>query len=177
MQWSKLKKKVESYFADSVRGRVELRSTRYHKAHDQEGRGYITIDKEEIANFCSITAWNAEYDLASELRKISGSTDFTNPDHQQEYYQAYDQADEILQKQGIRTQYQFYDSLTDYLSMPLNDALESKNIIIKSIAILDRRLGKRRIPKQKEAYSGHPVLKKLFEFRCSVENIKLKNAT
>ena len=172
MQWSKLKKNVEGHFAESIKGRVELRSTRYNKSHDQEGRGSITIDKEEVASFCSITAWNAEYKLASEIRETSGATDYRNPDQKNEYYQAYDQAEEILEKQGIHTQYQFYDSLTDFLSMPFEEALSSKNIIIKSLAVLDRRLGKRRIPQQKEAYTVHPVLKRLYDFRCSVEGIK-----
>ncbi len=171
MKWSKLKKTIESYFADSVKGRVELRSTRYHKSHDQEGRGYITIDKEEVASFCSITAWNSEYKLAEEIREISGATNFRNPSHQKEYYQAYDQAENILHKQGIYSQYEFYDSLKSYLNLPLDEALKSDNLIILSLAILDRRLGKRRITLQKESYSQHAVLKKLFEFRCTVENI------
>ena len=135
-------------------------------------RTQISIDKKEIVSFCSITAWMAENKIASELREISGATDFRNPDQQKEYYKAYNQAGEILQKQGIHTQYEFYDSLTKHLSMPIDEALESKNIILKGLAILDKRLGKRRIPQQKESYSEHPVLEKLFKFRCSVEGIK-----
>ncbi len=171
MQWSKLKNNVESFFAESVRGRAELRSTRYHKSHDREGRGYITIDKIEVASFCSITAWNKEYQLATELRNISGATDFRNPDQKKEYYASYDQAEEILNKQGILTQYSYYDALTEYLSMSIDEALSSDHFVIKSIAILDRRLGRRRIPQLKETYTSHPALKRLFEFRCSVENI------
>ena len=135
-------------------------------------RPQISIDKKEIVSFCSITAWMAENKIASELREISGATDFRNPDQQKEYYKAYNQAGEILQKQGIHTQYEFYDSLTKHLSMPIDEALESKNIILKGLAILDKPLGKRRIPQQKESYSEHPVLEKLFKFRCSVEGIK-----
>ena len=63
MQWSKLKKSIEYFFADSVKDRVELRSTRYHKSHDHEGRGYIVVDSEEIVSFCSITAWQKEREL------------------------------------------------------------------------------------------------------------------
>ena len=151
---------------------MELRSTRYHKSHDQEGRGYITIDKVEVASFCSITAWNKEHQLASELRQISRATDFRNPDHKTEYYSAYDQAEAILNKQGICTQYDFFYSLTNYLSMSIDEALSSDNFVIKAIAILDRRLGKRRMPQQKEAYPYHPSLKRLFEFRCAAEEIK-----
>ncbi len=173
MKWSKLKNSIENFFADSVKGRVELRSTRYHKAHDHEGRGYITIDKKEIASFCSISAWNAEFKLAEDIRKISGATDYKNPDHQEDYYMAYSQAEGILHNQGIYSQYEFYDSLKSYLTLSIDDALKSDNLIILALAIFDRRLGKRRIPLQKESYRRHPALKIFYEFRCSVENIAI----
>jgi len=173
MQWSKLKKSVESYFADSVKGRVELRSTRYKRTHDNEGRGYITIDKEEVASFCSISTWNAKYKVESALREISGATDYRNPDQQEEYYAAYDQADDTLQKQGVYSQYGFYASLTEFISLPIEEAVISNNAIIQALAILDRRLGKRRIILQQEAYSRLPMLNKLFEFRCSAEGIRI----
>lgn len=38
MRWSKLKQQVEAMFPDGVPGRVELRTTRYEKAHDRFGR-------------------------------------------------------------------------------------------------------------------------------------------
>ena len=45
---------VQDLFADSVKGRVEFRSTGYRHAHDGEGRYWITMDGEEIAglNYC-----------------------------------------------------------------------------------------------------------------------------
>lgn len=55
-RWSQLKKAVESHFADKVRGRVELRAAGYRRAYEQEGRGYITLDGEEIWTFCSFEA-------------------------------------------------------------------------------------------------------------------------
>ncbi|NQT88950.1 hypothetical protein HQ560_19435, partial [bacterium] len=57
MKWSKLKSQVEGMFADSVRGRVRLHSTRYRKAHDQDGRAWITIDGREIVNMPHIFKW------------------------------------------------------------------------------------------------------------------------
>src|ERR1044072_4954234 len=46
MRWSKLKKLVEGSFAESVRGRVHVYSTRYQCSC---GRGWITVDGEELA--------------------------------------------------------------------------------------------------------------------------------
>jgi hypothetical protein len=57
MQWSKRKKRAESFFAESVQGRLELRSTHYRGTHDEEGRGYITLIRKKYgvcAHFPSI---------------------------------------------------------------------------------------------------------------------------
>ena len=53
MRWSKLRQRVEAMFAEGVRGRVELRTTRYEKAHDRFGRSWITVDGREVANMCN----------------------------------------------------------------------------------------------------------------------------
>ncbi len=175
MQWSKLKKSIEYFFADSVKDRVELRSTRYHKSHDHEGRGYIVVDSEEIVSFCSITAWQKERELLYNLTEISGNADYRNPAQRDGYCQAIHQTMDIIHKQGFYTQYEFYNSLNEYLSTSIDEAVESNNLIIKSIAILDRRLGKRRIPQHRIAYTDHPALKKLFEFRCMAEGIRMNS--
>lgn len=49
------KKRVGSFFHDSVKGRLELRSTNYRGAHDEEGRGYITFDKREVWSMCTLS--------------------------------------------------------------------------------------------------------------------------
>ena len=38
-------------------GRVEFFSTTYRKPNSDTGRGWITIDKEEIVNFATIKSW------------------------------------------------------------------------------------------------------------------------
>ncbi len=59
MHWSKLKHTIESKFADSIKGRIELFSTCYRKPNSNTGRGWITIDKNEIVNFATIKSmWN-----------------------------------------------------------------------------------------------------------------------
>ena len=60
MQWSKRKKKVEEFFSDEVKGRVELRSTHYRGTHDEEGRGYITFDKNEIWSMCTLSFYSID---------------------------------------------------------------------------------------------------------------------
>jgi hypothetical protein len=74
MQWSRLKKQVESRFAPSVAGRVELRTTNYRHVHDGEGRGWITIDKEEVHNFCTLKYWVERNLLLAGIREAKASS-------------------------------------------------------------------------------------------------------
>ncbi|GAB6254935.1 hypothetical protein PSKAS_04570 [Peribacillus sp. N1] len=55
-QWSKVKKKIESFICDSLKNRVQFTVTNYRKAHDRLGRAFITVDKKEILNMCTITS-------------------------------------------------------------------------------------------------------------------------
>jgi hypothetical protein len=57
MQWSKLKQSIEGKFADSIKGQVELFSTTYRKPNSNNGRGWITIGKNEIVNIATIKSW------------------------------------------------------------------------------------------------------------------------
>src|SRR5690606_21559193 len=51
MQWSQLRKRVEAEFAEELGGRVSVHVTRHHE-RSRAGRGWITVDGTEIANFC-----------------------------------------------------------------------------------------------------------------------------
>ena len=83
--------------------------------------------------------------------------------------------------EGILSKSEFYGFLFEFLSMPHVKALDSDNIVILAMAVLDRRLGKRRIPKLYDRYQSHPLLKRLYEFRCEVEGVtaisKVKDAS
>jgi hypothetical protein len=52
MRWSKLKQLIESAFAEDVRRRVQLWTTRYERAGDRYGRSWITIDGQQVISMC-----------------------------------------------------------------------------------------------------------------------------
>ena len=51
MQWSKLKKRFEDRLADCLRGRLRIHLTEYRTNSMDVGRGWMTLDGEEV---CSI---------------------------------------------------------------------------------------------------------------------------
>lgn len=170
MQWSQLKKRVESLFADAVKGRVELHTTAYHKASDLMGRAWLTIDGKEIVNMCSIKAIMAESRETARLMQETGCKDYTNPDQREGIYRAIDQAKANVQEQGIFARFDFHNSLAVYLDLSMNEILASPNPIIKAIGMLDRRFGKRRLASM-DAAQEHSLVRRLYSFRCEAEGI------
>lgn len=54
MQWSQLKKRINERLAESVHGRIDLRSTSYRHSLGQDGRGSIAIDGHEILSLATM---------------------------------------------------------------------------------------------------------------------------
>ena len=55
----------------------------------------------------------------------------------------------------------FFKGMKEYLSLSINDALVSEQWMIRLFALLDKRLGKRRLIRLKEEIKNYP--KKLIE--------------
>ena len=145
-----------------VTGRVELFSTAYRKPNSTTGRGWITIDKEEVVNFATIKSWvnfRAYYHEStpthcithagvSDDERISGNTI----------------------EEGEFSRFDLHNCCWEYLSMTVEDGIEHKSPIINSLAILDKRIGKRRLVAIDKA-KLHPLAQKLFEFRLNAEGL------
>lgn len=160
MQWSKRKKKVEGFFSDLVRGRVELRSTHYRGSHDEEGRGYITFDKNEIWSMCTLSFYTIEYDRIDEIVV----RDSISP------YEAQKIAYDELASEGKFSQYTFYDSLDEYCNNSIDSLLISDNLLIKCLAMLDARLGKRRLRNLDLSKESKKVVE-FYQIRCECEKL------
>jgi len=172
MQWSKLKKRIEDKICDSLKGRVEVHSTRYRNSSDIEGRGWITIDKKDIFSACTIK-WEVEYhNIDQQIQSANKNSDFDDPSGRY-YFFPQNHAHDILKKQGIYSQYEFYDAIETYLNLSINDALKSQNALIRTFAIIDCRVGKRRLPKLKSEIGQEAIVNTLYRLRCEVEGINI----
>jgi hypothetical protein len=145
MQWSKLKKNVESFLCESLKERVELFTT-WYKDGGSPGRacGMILVDKKEV-----FTA-NTDQWIAMSKEKSK----------------------EDLYKLGIFEETEFRNSLKEYLHLSIDDALGSDNIIVKALAIVDKRVGKRRLPELKILEGEHKFIKFMYNLRCQAEGIE-----
>ena len=156
MKWSKLKKTIEDNFAESVKNRVNIFTTRYTTGSHFMVRGWITIDKTEIANFST--------------PENSIKYGWNTPDIDQRIPDAERTEGKAVEK-GEFSQWDFMDACWNYININIEEALASKNPIIKSFAILDKRCGKRRL-RLIEKPNLHPLVVKLLNFRLECERIQ-----
>ncbi len=117
MRWSKLKSQTEAMFAPAVQGRVELHTTRYAKSHDRFGRSWITIDGVEIANMSNYLAVGSDVADGNPARFA----------------------------EDVFAGYDLPEAMREYLALSPARALASPNPLSRSLAVLDRRTGKKRL--------------------------------
>ena len=141
MRWSKLKQQVEAMFADGVRGRVQLRTTRYEKAHDRFGRSWITVDGREVANM-------------SNYLPCGDSVADGNP-------RRFDV--------GVFAGYDLPLAMREYLTLSIDRAIASPNPLIRALAVLDRRAGEGRLGRV-DAAAEVPLVRELLALRRSVRD-------
>ena len=161
MKWSKLKQMTEDRFADSVKGHVEIFSTRY--ANSSTGRGWITIDKEEIVDFSTMNS------VKVHRRYYNETTDTTYATHPATKND--ERTEGQIMEEGEFSRFDLHVCCWEFLSMTVEDGLKHPSAIVNSLAILDKRLGKRRLTEINDN-DLHPLTKKLLDFRLLKDGLK-----
>ena len=135
MRWSKLKQIIEGGFAPPVADRVHITVTRYRKAHDAEGRWALLIDGKEVGAVGCIVADREQSDLINELAVELNVA----PSDAQE------RGDTMLRSRAHHTLPMFMEALFQFTRMSIDAALESSDAVLRTLAVLDPRTGKRRL--------------------------------
>lgn len=169
MQWSQLKKRAEGFICASLQKELEFHSTRYQRAHDHTGRCWVTVEKREIFQACTVTWEGRYYGLAAQIRQMNQCQSYTDPQQREGYYRAYTDAETILHKQGIYAQHQFISALEEWTNISLEKALNSENALIRALALIDKRLGKRRLKQLHLSTDEHPLIRLFYELRRNAE--------
>jgi len=193
MRWSKLKKQLEDFISPCLKGRVEFWITNYRKAHDRVGRAYITVDGKEVVNMCTIKKEIAVLNAEKELKK-SKNIYFEQDDFKQDgIYELLKRegfSEDILsriarnrsineiahnkaEEQDIFSQYDFLEAAVRFLNSSIEESLNSDNSIVKALALIDRRVGKRTLNTLKESINDESELVRYFyRLRCEAEQIQ-----
>jgi hypothetical protein len=163
--WANLNRQLNEYLCDQLKERLSYFLTRYHKVHDSYGRAAILLDGQELVCFSWIEMYHQENDIALLYKEDKGNS--------------YDELSERMKpkwdEDGTYYEMDFLKAVLQFRSMAIQEALQSDNYIIKILAILDRRIGKRtlkRIADDKE-YEKYPGwVQRFYILRLMVSNLK-----
>jgi hypothetical protein len=151
MRWSKLRSLVIERFAEPLQGRLDIHSAAYGNCSC--GHAWLTLDGEMIANFCTRAHANAEYVIPRQ-----------EPDPLV-HYATNRMYDEQLAAYGERSRQDVYRTLFDYVhNVPVKEALVSDDMLFRALAIVDSRVGKRRLA-QLAPEALHPLCAYLLMLR------------
>jgi hypothetical protein len=161
MRWSKLKKLVEESFAESVRGRVRVYSTRYQQCSC--GRGWITVDGEELV------------DLSTELSRLVYASVYHEATKTRcaRHTAVADEARTpgSLAEPGEFSRFDLHEACWEYVHSSVGDSLGSDNPLVSSLAVLNAKVGKGRL-RRLAARRLHPLTRALLEFRLRAEGAR-----
>jgi hypothetical protein len=159
MRWTAAATRTLALLAPSLTGRVGLHLARYRGEGgcSTPGRGTITVDGAEVAAFGTAEYWLA-HDAERKARQRTGAS----------FNDAYDGARDALHTRGLLGFWDFEQAVETYPDLPIAAALASPDPIIRALAMLDRRVGRRRLAALADV-NDLPFVRELYDRRCAAE--------
>ena len=164
--WSGIRKKLETdYLAESLRGHIQYFATSYSRSPDHEGRAAIRYDGKEIIKGCYLNNW-----LKADL--------FPKDERYEKCMkEEYAFMDDTALKLGIFDQRCFYAAFAEFDNQSIEMSLNSEDLIVRIFAVLDRRLGKRRLLLMKDTIAKEPdTFREFYAIRMEAEGLKIYSA-
>jgi hypothetical protein len=129
----------------------------YRKAYEGRGRVWLTMDGVEVASFCEFEFENAWREEGRRERKTGWP--FTETAYVK------------IRASGMRDRSDFLDAIGTCIGNSIAKLLNSPDPTVRALAMLDRRLGKRRLARIDGA-SDHPLVAQFYRLRCEAEGIR-----
>ncbi len=115
MNWSQLKKQLNSLVCPEVRDRVGIHFTRYRESHDEDyGRGWITLDGEQLLDASDFRHFFAECDQAT-ISEARAEFPGTKPWSNYSGTVASGSVPHLLGTRGVYSRRGFFGLLYDYI--------------------------------------------------------------
>jgi hypothetical protein len=171
--WSGIRKRLEPEFlCDSLKGRIHYFITHYHGAPDNYGRIALRVDGKEVLQGNPYTYYRDYHMLESELKKVlevsSREWNGKDWDSRVDNEAVENVVKRIANNRGDFEIYDITDAIAKYLESPIEKSLISENPIIRMLAAMDRRIGKRTVNKLKSEIDKQLEWLKFF-YRLRIE--------
>lgn len=187
MSWSKLKQQLESFLCPALYGRVEYRATSYRYLPDKAGLCYIAVDKKNVLNMSDKTSLIRWYQTEQEIKNdadiqipinnediesVRKDTKGIVPEDRLKVMarnrKISEYAKELLSAQSSLSKSNFIVVASKFLSISIEESIESHDILLNILALVDRRVGKKRILNMSEKMKlKHPIVQYFYELRRS----------
>lgn len=167
--WSKEKKHLEARLAESLIGKIEYnleggRKTTWGATYKVE----IRYNKKPLVKFGEGINYKTNYYESLERAKLEEIT-WTK----EESYMVFLKAQQRLWDEETYTIDLFFMGMVEYLSLSIEDALKHDEWMIRLFAIMDKRLGKRRLLKLEKEINTYPkMLQIIYKIRMKEEGFK-----
>lgn len=189
MAWSKTKQSLESFLSPALNNRVEYSATSYRYLPDKAGQCYITVDKKNIFNMsdtATLIRWyKSEQEIKNdpevqipinneEIEKLKKETKGTVPEDRLKVIarnrKISEYAKEMMSAQVTLSKSNFIATANSFLTNSIEESLESNDILLNILALMDRRIGKKRILNMAEKMKlKHPIVQYFYELRVSTQ--------
>ena len=169
ISWSAMRKTLEQdNICASLKGRIQYFQTNYRGAHDQTGRAAIRLDGKEIFQ-CDYFKSSEKYYNAWHNIKEEQAIETADQGYRERHEQA-----KLVSSNQVGTHY-FYNSFYTYHNNSIEKSLASSDPVVRLFAILDKRVGKRRLEKLVSEVRKQPEwLQFFYKLRLEAEGISEK---
>ncbi|WP_455035457.1 SF0329 family protein [Lachnoanaerobaculum gingivalis] len=159
--WSGIRKTLESeYLAESLKGHISYFATSYSRSPDHEGRAAIRYNGKEIIKGCYYHNWTKAALFPKDEK------------YEKRMKEEFAFIDDTAIKLGVFDQRCFYEAFDEFDNQSIEKSLYSENLIVRIFAVLDRRVGKRRLLTLKENIENEPdTFKEFFAIRMNADGI------
>ena len=159
--WSGIRKRMESeYLAESLKGDISYFATSYSRSPDHEGRAAIRYNGKEIIKGCYYYNWTKAASFPKDEK------------YERRMSEEFAFMDDTAIKLGVFDQRCFYEAFDEFDNQSIEKSLYSDNLLVRIFAVLDRRVGKRRLLTLKENIENEPdTFKEFFAIRMNAEGI------
>lgn len=160
--WSGIRKTLEQdRLAPSLQGRVRYLATRYRGAHDDMGRIALLIDGQEVFSAHPFQAPSVDWAGIKEQHP-----DLSCEERAEKYWN-------LSLEEGIGDRGDFYRAFREYDAQDVAESLQSEDPLVRVLAVLDRRVGKRRLAALRDrGFADEPEwVQRFYRLRLEAEDL------